>query len=265
MFTPLHRFAAALFCLGSLTLTPQAFARVDVAPTPAEQRIVELANQVRSGLGLTPLKWDSALAIAARLHAERVAAEHTISHQFPGEPDPTSRAATAGVHFSLIEENVAVAPLPETIHDEWMHSEHHHANLVNPNIDSIGVAIIDTPDGLYAVADYAESVTVLTIEQVEAKVANLLVNVGVAVIVDPDLTAAMRTSCALDSGVPPGTKPNHFMMRWQSGSMKELPDQLAERITSRSYKKAAVGACSPPPADGEDPSFTSYHVAVLVF
>ena len=265
MHTPLHHFAVSLFCLGSLTLTPQAFARVAVAPSPAEQRLVDLANETRTQLNLPALKWDSSLAIAARLHAERVAAEHTISHQFPGEPDLSARAATAGVHFSLIEENVAVAPLPETIHDEWMHSEHHHANLVNPNIDSIGVAVIDTPDGLYAVADYAESVIVLTTEQIEAKVTDLLVESGVAVIADADLTAAMRTSCGQDSGVPPGTKINHFMMRWQSGSLSELPDELANRITSRGYKKAAVGACFPPPVEGEDTSFTSYHVAVLVF
>ena len=265
MHTPLRFLAVSLLFFGSLACALPAVARVAVAPSPAEQRIVDLANQTRATLGLSTLKWDSDLALAARLHAERVAAEHTISHQFPGEPNLTSRAAIAGVHFSLIEENVAVAAMPEVIHDEWMHSEHHHANLVNPDIDTIGVSVIESPDGLYAVADYAESVTVLTAEQIEAKVTALLVATGGAVITEADITAAMRTSCGQDSGVPPGTKPNHFIMRWQSASLSELPDELASRIVSRGYKKAAVGACFPPAADGEDASFTSYHVAVLVF
>jgi uncharacterized protein YkwD len=52
------------------------------------------------------------LAAAARRHCLRMAAEGPISHRYEGEPDLSERAAQAGAHFSLIEENVAVGPDP---------------------------------------------------------------------------------------------------------------------------------------------------------
>jgi uncharacterized protein YkwD len=65
-------------------------------------QIVLLANQARAQAGAGPLKWDAALAAAARQHCLRMAADGSISHQYPGEPDASARAAQAGAHFSLI-------------------------------------------------------------------------------------------------------------------------------------------------------------------
>ena len=44
-------------------------------------QIVQLANQARAEAGAGPLKWDAALATAARQHCLRMAAEGSISHQ----------------------------------------------------------------------------------------------------------------------------------------------------------------------------------------
>src|ERR1035437_5221230 len=59
-------------------------------------QIVQLANQARAQAGAGPLKWDPALALAARQHCLRMAADGSISHQYPGEPDASARAAQAG-------------------------------------------------------------------------------------------------------------------------------------------------------------------------
>src|ERR1039458_157757 len=92
-------------------------------------QIVLLANQARAQAGAGPLKWDAALATAARQHCLRMATDGSISHQYPGEPDASARAAQAGAHFSLIEENVAIAPSPAAIHDAWMHSDRKSTRL----------------------------------------------------------------------------------------------------------------------------------------
>src|ERR1035437_6481251 len=77
---------------------------------PEAWQIVLLANQARAQAGARPLKWDAALAAAARQHCLLMAANRSISHQYAGEPDVSARAKQSGAHFSLIEENVAIAP-----------------------------------------------------------------------------------------------------------------------------------------------------------
>src|ERR1039457_3996126 len=151
-------------------------------------QIVLLANQARAQAGAGPLQRDAALATAARQPYLRMAAEGSISHQYAGEPDFSARAAQAGAHFSLIEENVAIAPTPAAIHDGWMHSSGHRANLLNPKVDHVGVAVVAGRHGLYAVADYECAVPVLTQPQQESEVAGLVKAHGVAIL--PDHTLA---------------------------------------------------------------------------
>ena len=100
---------------------------------PAEaEEIRALANQARAQAGVGRLEWDQALAAAALQHCLRMAAEGPIAHQYGGEPDLSARAAQAGAHFSVIEENVAVGPSADAIHEEWMQSPGHRANLLSP-------------------------------------------------------------------------------------------------------------------------------------
>ena len=108
---------------------------------PEAWQIVQLANQARAAAGAGPLTWDPALSAAARQHCLRMAAEGPISHRYGGEPDLDQRAGQAGAHFSLIEENVAVGPTPARIHEAWMNSPGHRANLLNPKVDHVGVAV----------------------------------------------------------------------------------------------------------------------------
>src|ERR1039457_1698952 len=103
-----------------------------------------------------------------------MAAEGPISHRYNGEPDLTSRAGQAGAHFSLIEENIAVGSYPATIHQRWMESPGHRSNLLNPQVDRVGIAVVAANGVIYAVADYARVVQVLNPTQVEAAIAALL-------------------------------------------------------------------------------------------
>jgi hypothetical protein len=228
---------------------------------PESRQIVLLANQARAAEGAGPLKWDPALAEAARQHCLRMAAEGPISHQYRGEPDVGGRAGQAGAHFSLIEENVAYASTPAAIHEGWMNSPHHRENLLNPAVDRVGVAVVASRGVLYAVADYERSVPVLTQVQVEAGITGLLRARGVTVLRD---AALVRAACATDSGIPRSTSgpQPQFIMRWQGADLTRLPQALADRIASKQYRQAAVGSC---PTQGQEGSFTAYRVAVLLY
>jgi uncharacterized protein YkwD len=105
-----------------------------LAQESAEQQVLELANADRAQQGIPPLKWDPALAQAASDHAELMAQQAALSHQYPGEADLVARAGAAGAHFRSIAENVALAPSPQALEKEWMNSAPHRANLLNPAI-----------------------------------------------------------------------------------------------------------------------------------
>ena len=227
----------------------------------ADEQLLALANQARAQVGAGRLQWDSALAAAALFHCRRMVVEGPIAHRYGGEPDLTDRAGQAGARFNLIEENVAVGPSAATIHEEWMNSAGHRANLLNPEIDHIGVAVVESRGVLYAVADYSHAVEPLTASQVEARVAALITASVVSIVGDSSLA---RRACASNEGAPRGPEgamPG-FVMRWQSPGLKELPKALADRLATGRYRRAAVGSC---PAQGLDGPFTAYRLAVLLY
>jgi hypothetical protein len=207
------------------------------------------------------LDWDPALAAAALKHCERMAEEGPISHQYRGEQDLTTRTAEAGAHFSVIEENVAIGPSADAIHEEWMQSPGHRANLLSPDVDRVGVAVVAARGVLYAVADYSRGVEQLSAAQVEARVAALIRVSGVAILRDPSLA---RAACSTDEGMPraDGGAMPRFVMRWQAADLTELPQALREKLASGSFRQAAVGSCA---AQGSQGSFTAYRVAVILY
>jgi hypothetical protein len=224
--------------------------------------LLALANQSRAAAGAGPLRWDPALAAAARRHCLRMAAEGlNIAHQYPGEPDVSERAKQAGARFSLIEENVAIAADPTAIHNAWMNSPHHRENLMNPDVDRVGIAVVAGRYGLYAVADYERAVPMLTQDEVEGKIAELLRSSGVNLLPD---AAASRAACASDSGMPrssSGPQPR-FVLRWQGADLTDLQHALAVKIVSGQYRQAAIGSC---PTQGQQGAFTAYRIAVLFY
>ncbi len=239
-------------------LTQAVLAQGTVTVSGQAWQIVELANQARAAAGAKPLEWDVALGEAARRHCLRMVAEGPIAHRYGGEPDLSARAAQAGAHFSLIEENVAIGPTPAVIHDEWMHSPGHRDNLLNPEVNRVGVAIVASRGVLYAVADYARDVPALTQSEVEAKIAGLLRVSGIGMVADP---STARLYCAQMNSPKGGAQPG-FVMRWQGSDLKHLPQQLVDRLGSGQYHRAAVGSC---PAKSVEGSFTAYRVAVLLY
>jgi Cysteine-rich secretory protein family len=247
--------------LGLLGLSAAA-QKGERAPQAAKaEQLFAMANATRAQEGRGRLVWDQALADAAMKHCMRMVAEGPIAHRYGGEPDLTTRAAAAGAHFSLIEENIAVGQYPGSIHQGWLDSPGHRANLLNPDIDRVGIAVVAAKGALFAVADYARAVPVLTQSQVEAQVAVLLHRHGISVMRD---TADARAACRLDKGLPPlsGADSPQFVMRWQDANIDQLPSRLVENLTSGRYRRAAVGSCPPRGAEG---AFTVYRVAVLLY
>jgi Cysteine-rich secretory protein family len=246
-----------------IAVAPTVSSQRPAGPTqtlqPEAEQLLALANQARAAAGARPLEWDGSLAIAARKHSQRMAAEGPIAHRYPGELDVSERAGQAGARFSLIEENVAIGPTPLAIQEEWMHSSGHRMNLLNPEVDRVGIAVVASRGVLYATADYARGVQNLSASEVEYRVAALLRPSGLAILGNPGVA---RDACAMDSGVPRGSSLPGFILRWQDSELSQLPQALTERLATGKYRQAAIGSCSPSGVEG---TFTAYRVAVLLY
>jgi hypothetical protein len=226
--------------------------------SPEQQQVMDLANADRAKNGLAPLKWDPALAQAATEHAQLMAQQPALSHQYPGEPDLVARAGAAGAHFRSIAENVALAPTPQALEQEWMNSAPHRANLLNPTMNVIGVGLVKRGGNYYAVEDFAGGVAQLGPEQIEQKIGQLLQQRGLQ---PAGQTQDARQTCEMDHGTAGGSAPR-FVMRWEGSDLSRLPEVLEQKIATGQYHKAAVGACdSGNPTQG----FTTYKVAVMLY
>jgi uncharacterized protein YkwD len=228
---------------------------------PEAGQIVQLVNHARAEAGAGALQWDTALAEAARQHCLRMATEESIEDQFDGEPTLTERASHAGAHFSLIAESAAVGSTPADIYGEWMNSPEDRSNLLNPQMDRIGVAVIASDGDHYVVAEFERAVPVLTQAQVEATIGGLLRRSGITVLHD---AAAARAVCATDRPLSRDEAGRHpgFVSRWQESDLTRLPDALMTQIKSPLYSQAEVGSCAPQDVEG---AFTTYRVAVLLY
>jgi len=222
------------------------------------RKIFDLTNQDRHEQGLPALHWNDALAAAAQAHAERMAQEGTLSHQYPGEAPLMQRASQTGAHFEAIAENVAMAPDPEGAEQAWMHSTPHRTNILDPKMNALGIGVVERGGSLYAVEDFAEVSQTLTTQQVEQSVQSMLRGMGI----DPSLAATQaEQACAMLHGFPQGVIPR-LMVRFQSPDVQQLQAQLRQQVHAGTYTKAAVGACAPIGAQG---AFTMYRVAVLLY
>jgi hypothetical protein len=248
-------FVACVFGVSLLVAGPRAGAQR--MASVAEQYLFSMANAERAQRGLPLLHWDAALARGAELHAEEMARRRSISHQYPGEPDLGERARRQGARFSVVAENVAEAPTAIEIHDAWMHSPEHRANLLDSSVNSVGISVVRRGDELYAVEDFDRSVANLSFAAQERAVDELLGRWPVTVL--PSSEDARRT-CEMDTGYAGARRP-WFVMRYTTGDIGDLPDTLKTHLATGKYHEAVVGAC---PAQGTR-SFSAFNIAVLLY
>jgi hypothetical protein len=218
--------------------------------------LLQATNQDRSSQGLEPLHPNAELTKAAWEHAKRMVASGTLSHQLPGEPDIIVRVRQVGLHASTVAENVAEAPTAGQINDEWMHSPPHRANLLDPRVNTVGIAIVQHRGELYAVEDFARLVPSMSRSQQEQQVASQLARHGIHV---RQGSALAESYCG---GTPRGTKPlPALVVRYSTVDLSQLPSKVARGIGNGTYHSAVVGSCAAADQNG----FTAYQIVILLY
>lgn len=125
--------------------------------SPAEQKLFASVNRARHSQGLPALLWDESLATAARRHAKLMAQHGVAEHVFPGEPNLPSRATRAGAHFISLAENVALGADADDINAEFQNSPNHRANILDSDVNSVGIGVVERGGKLFAVEDFSHA------------------------------------------------------------------------------------------------------------
>ena len=125
-----------------------------VSPAPLspidemEQRLLDLTNNQRTGIGLRPLERETGLSAAARHHSEDMLRRAFFDHVNPDRQTPADRAKVTGQPAGAIGENIwkwsgSILPpsndLVERAVAEWMASPAHRKNIQRPGYTHIGV------------------------------------------------------------------------------------------------------------------------------
>jgi hypothetical protein len=240
------------------------------APRESAERILfDAANRDREARQLRPLRWDNSLANGARQHAQRMAQQNTLAHQLPGEEDFKARALRAGARFSSLAENIAEGPNVPGIHTQWMNSPPHRENLLDPKLDSIGIAVAERGGEIFAVEDFSLAVADLSLEEQELQVSSLLMEKGLLVLNDVRghhstdarvMVNQARSACAQETGLSNVHRPA-FLVRYTTADLAHLPQSLSQEIRKGQLHSAAVGACT----SNKKSDFSSYRLAVLLY
>lgn len=151
LFGLLLGFGAAL--ASSLPI-PLTASYPPVAPDEAsEEALLRHSNLERREAGLSELRPDEALALAARHHAQEMVRLHYLAHTSPTPENATLplRVARAGSAAQFVGENLARLPspadAPRQAVEGWMESPGHRVNLLHPAFTHVGFGVASNSRG----------------------------------------------------------------------------------------------------------------------
>jgi hypothetical protein len=230
--------------------------------SPAELTLFQLANQRRAEQGIPPLTWDAALARAARAHAERMSREQgDPQHQYSGEPDVPTRAAQAGGHFSRTAENIGETNAKVTdIEQSWMDSAAHRAAILDPQLNAVGIGVVELQNVFYAVEDFARSNPALSRDEIEARVQKALGDRGIQIENSDAAKQAARDSCNSANSKPAAGALAE--MQFNCTDLNQFPDIALKALPQVKEHPVAVASCGTPQSRE---GFTTYRLALLMF
>jgi uncharacterized protein YkwD len=117
-----------------------------------EDEVVDLVNGERGTAGCQPLKVDPKLAQAAQDHSTDMAERNYFDHTTPEGLTFADRIVNAG-YPTPGAENIAVGQQnAEQVMQGWMNSDGHRANILNCDLHTIGVGLVE--DGMYWTQDF---------------------------------------------------------------------------------------------------------------
>jgi len=121
----------------------------------AEANLI-LTNEARAEEGLGALKCDKGLMESAFLHAKDMCDHDYFSHDSIDGRDLSDRVNAAGVQWNSIGENIAYGQSnAAAVHEAWMNSPGHRANILTAGFGRIGIGYFLCQGRPYWVQNFA--------------------------------------------------------------------------------------------------------------
>lgn len=257
------------FRLFAILLCLSCAARALSGPTSREQKLFDLVNKERERAGLPKLEWDPRLAEAARTHTQLMAGNDELSHQFSKEPSLLKRAGASGAHFDHVAENVASASSVSEVHQALMDSDHHRENILDPDYNAVGIAIVEEGKQLWVTQDFARTITLRSDAQISdevvAAVNHLRQAHGLARIDvrhDPQLK---KQACSQDPDagkVKSDYSAASELVIFTTTDARKLPDTMKNAALNKTVRRVDLGVCFEP---GDSSGFSKYWVVAAFY
>ncbi len=108
--------------------------------TSFEKEVVELVNKERQQRGYSSLQIDLNVTQVARKKSADMRDNGYFSHQSPTYGSPFDMLKKEQIRFTMAGENIAAGQRsPSQVVRDWMNSEGHRKNILNPDFTHIGV------------------------------------------------------------------------------------------------------------------------------
>lgn len=160
--------AVAVLAALAVALTPgtAAAATAPASLEGAELEVVRLHNQARAAAGLAPVDVHVDLHVDARRWSAEMARRQRLEHQTAATAGASYSQTSCGVadpQWRSCSENVAVGQTSAAaVHDAWMASAAHRANLLDPGVNRVGIGVWSDGQRLWWTARFMRGTTVDT-------------------------------------------------------------------------------------------------------
>jgi hypothetical protein len=130
----------ALLLVAAMSLAVSALVAAPAASaSTTESAFVTKINAARAAAGLPAVSVSGDLVAAARRHSGAMSGSATLSH--------TNLASICC--FTSLAENVGVGATTAVVHDRFMGSSGHRANILNPAMRQVGVGVVSSGGQLW--------------------------------------------------------------------------------------------------------------------
>ncbi len=219
-----------------------------------EQDLFKLVNIERQKLDLAVVRFSPPLSFLARKHSQDMDLRGDISHLSTSGETYSERLVEGGFYFIKNGENVAYSQtfIPEFIHQGFMDSPGHRANVLDPDFDELGIGVVFKKDkGYYVTQDFIQALAPKGRIEAEAEVEENINRIRRKYSLPPILFSKeanrFAQQCSInkaeDRSPPP--VPSHFgethLFYIRTPSFEYLYSKYKDKLLDKNYETGGLG------------------------
>ncbi len=219
-----------------------------------EQDLFKLVNRARQKHDLAPVRFSPLLSFLSRKHSLDMALRGDISHFSTSGEAYYERLVEGGFYFKKNGENVAFSQtfMAEFIHQGFMDSPGHRANILDPDFDELGSGVVFKEDnGYYVTQDFIMSLKPKGSEEARAEVEKHINSMRRKYSLSPILFLAEANRFAKQYSInkaedrSPLPIPSHFgethLFYTRTPSFEYVYSKYKDILLERNYETAGLG------------------------